>query len=548
MLTSDLSSVTEKVFLLRSDMKRAASDKSKMILAEISSSEKYQNPEIGKFEKVKELYSDTRNTFVTKFVGSGNLLQKAQILTEALINSYTVLELEKEPSVDFDNFLKECEVEYLSQTRRYADTQFNNLLEYDGVQLCDALLVLKEAKEENVDQRLKALPLIMELIDWHRIIKDRLTLLKSQYNKENLRELQESLNSISEYESIEELSSLIKAIYKEISDTFTYLALKIEEKIEREKSSTLGSAAAVIEFMKEYRIIETDFLLLGLNLQKHRYDAEREKLERDLKATGEILSSMGAVYEDVVQQRNPAQRILIANTEATKITKLVSSMDSRYVEFKEVIHQLDGMRKAYTEMMDKDIASLLEISVKVPEDYTSLQPENQFRHWKERLTKLESYMEGLAEVDKAVAEISKAKAKLMLSGETYAVDLCRRYPKATGSFNHHLQLFDAVVNGMSGVRGTERVRAEMAKYSEFLRDSYQEFMEESEFAIVTLKYFERNNKVEPEKLIKIRDFIYKYKEHHLLTYPEVHREWIKAFKLFQQNETAIDEILEQTKK
>jgi hypothetical protein len=389
----------------------------------------------------------------------------------------------------------------------------------------------------------------MELKDLNAVLLEKLSLVRSQNSQQSYREMQEIASGIAKYEENIELRSYLDSIYTEIRYAFDFLASRIEEKIEKEKSSPYGSAAAVIEYMKEYRQLEVEFLITGITLSGHRHDSEREKLERDLQNLSEIMNSIGSVFEETSVEKNPAQRIVIANTEITRITTLSSSLDSRYVEFKEVGSQLENIRKQYMEMMDKDIASLLDISLKVPEDYTSLQPENQFRHWKERLAKFDTYQEGLAEVDKAVSQISKAKAKLILSGESYAVDICRRYPKKTGSFSHHLAQFDTVVNGLEGVKGTERIKSELAQHAAYLRKAYDEFIKESQFVGELLTRLNQTilteGSLSNEDLSRLSAFITKYNDHVLLTYPEIQVEWYRIYKLFQKNQTAIDEMLEQ---
>jgi hypothetical protein len=137
MITSDYSSVKEKVFYLISEMKLSAQEKGTKLAESNHSTGKNPNSGDIKQQLSRKLTLEARNTFVSRFVNSNSSLEKAQLLKETLVNAYTAMFLNQEQSPDLDTFLKECEVEYHAQVRSFVDEQFENLLNYDGVQLCE---------------------------------------------------------------------------------------------------------------------------------------------------------------------------------------------------------------------------------------------------------------------------------------------------------------------------------------------------------------------------------------------------------------------------
>ena len=543
-------SLKTKNFHLLSELKKLAEKRAERLIKDYKASIRTLNSKQPKWvvKTSHDFFKDSRKNFISKFMIASGVIERSRVLIDSLVGVYIGMHLVEDVSDELLKFTCDCEMEYGTQARYFIESQFTDLGVINTIFLDEALAVLRELDDEKAEEYFEYAPIIKELLTISQKINLVVNDSKHSYSSTEFNKVFKVYLPYLKPNYSGQLKPLFDSVAKVVHEYFFNLTVKLDAKIIAQESLRKGSASELIRLMNNYQLIEQDFSQIIELPVIDKYSVKRENLEENLKQLEEGEAALADSQKKIEREKDKVGLITLANQEIESITNLIYTFDSRYQEFQDLSAKLITWKKSCNQLISTTLDSLLDLSLKVPVDYTGLKPENQFNHWRERIELLDEYLIKLSSVEKAIRYINKARVKLIMSGESYSIDLCRRYPKKTGDIKHHLEQYDAVINGVTGIVGTERVLGELEQQSEALRTTYYEFMLDTQ---VIKELLERVQKakiklvdIEIETIIKLVDYVDKYNGNTILQYPDIEKEWLKGFKFLQQNQTAVTTLLE----
>ncbi len=547
MANSTSEQVGLKKFFMLADLKEIASKKAKLILNDNKTLLKDKTGKHEKFLKklANELAKGAKQGFAHKFIPADSTLKRAAVLTVTITDIFAAIEINEELESEYTQFMNECVEEYKAQASYFLDNQVSFIDNPDFDSIFDATKLLSESEQGLSNETLQELEEYINIgIQLHKK-------LKTSYKEYSTAALNNWKSDFLSYSNESRPIAIVKlrAIVTEIFKAY-YLNLtsSIEKEILTEKSLDSGSAKKLVKLMLIYSLLEKDFLGIFEQKKIGRYSKQALSLKENLDNISATVEEIDDQYLNTLQSTDPKNLIHTANELMQAIKKLFNEYEFRYQEFKSYGEHLFERQKSLKKIVEDTTKKILDFSLKIPVDYKPLQPEIQFEHWQERIEKIDRLIEEFRKVGSAVRALSKARIKLILSGESYAVDLCRRYPKTTSPLQHHLEQYRIVIEGVGKLSGTERVVSELETQARELTKIYQDFKTNVERAISILAALNDNTfkltKRNKSDLWNTLRFFNENQGSEILVYPDLEKLWVPAFREFEKAKTKIYDLLE----
>ncbi len=547
MANSTSEQVGLKKFFMLANLQEIASRKAKLILNDHKTLLKDRT---GKHEKfLKELANDlakgAKKGFAHKFIPANSTLKRAAVLTVTITDIFAAIEINEELEIEYKQFLDECIDEYNSQASYYLDEQVSQVTNPDFECILDAAKLLSEV-ELTLPKEIET-----ELEDYISIAEKLLKRQTSSYKEystttlNNLKTEFLGYSSESRQMAIDKVRAIITELFKAY---YQNLTTALEKEILTEKSLDSGSAKKLVKLMLIYSLLEKDFLGLFEQKKIGKYTKQAQSLKDNLDSISSTVEDIDNRYLETIQSTDKKRLIHVANDLMKAIKRLFSNYEFRYQEFKNYGEHLFDRQKSLKKIVEDTTNEILDFSLKIPVDYKPLQPEVQFEHWQERLKNIDVLISEFQGVGSAVRAISKSRIKLILSGESYAVDLCRRYPKTTSPLLHHLEQYRIVIKGIGELAGTERVVSELETQARELSKVYLDFtnnLEKAKGFLERMKSdkFVLNNRNKAD-LRNTHRFFNEYHGSEVLVYPDLEELWLPVFKEYEKARTRIYDLLE----